>query len=67
MKKEKITVEKLAVMIQKGFKETATKTDIKEVTKRLDKIENTLLEKHEENIRYLKERGRKLENALAIE
>jgi hypothetical protein len=42
MVQTKITTEKLAEMINEGFKTTATKDDIKEVTTRLDRIEYLL-------------------------
>ena len=67
---------KLALMIGKGFfdidkkfEQMDKKIDLgfEKVNGRLDKIENILLEKHEEDIKYLKERVGKLEEALAIE
>jgi hypothetical protein len=42
MAQKKITIETLAEMINEGFKTTATKDDIKEVTTRLDPIEHLL-------------------------
>jgi len=36
MAKKNITIDELAVMVQKGFADTATKNDIKDVNKRLD-------------------------------
>jgi hypothetical protein len=42
MAQKKITIETLAEMINEGFKTTATKDDIKEVTTRLDRIEYLL-------------------------
>jgi hypothetical protein len=42
MAQKKITIETLAEMINEGFKTTATKDDIKEVTMRLDRIEHLL-------------------------
>lgn len=71
MIKKNITIETLAVMVQKGFNETAQKSEMdlgfKEVNKRLDKIENVLIRQHSEEIEYLKKRVSKLEDALAIE
>jgi hypothetical protein len=42
MAQKKITIETLAEMINEGFKTTAAKDDIKEVTTRLDRIEHLL-------------------------
>jgi hypothetical protein len=42
MAQKKITIETLAEMINEGFKTTATKDNIKEVTTRLDRIEHLL-------------------------
>jgi hypothetical protein len=42
MAQKKITIETLAEMINEGFKTTATKDDIKEVTTHLDRIEHLL-------------------------
>jgi archaellum component FlaC len=36
MVKKNITIDELAVMVQKGFADTATKNDIKDINKRLD-------------------------------
>jgi len=62
-----VTIEDLAVMVQKGFTDVtekmATKLDMeagfKEVNERLDKLQNDKIEK-------LEERMQKIENALAI-
>jgi len=82
MKNRNITTDQLASMVQKGFNDVTTKmatkfemeSEFKEVNKRfdnidkrLDRIEHTILEKHDDEIKYLKERVSKLENALAIE
>jgi len=40
MAEKKMTIETLAEMINEGFKTTATKDDIKEVTTRLDRNEH---------------------------
>lgn len=82
-KSEKITIEKLAGMVQRNFNnaEKKTETSFKGIEKRLDgvnkrfddmdkrfdKIENILLQRHEDEIKYLKERLRVVENALNIE
>lgn len=57
-----------------GTNNMATKVEMKEVNKRLDKVDNrlgriedVLLEKHDEEIKSLKARVRILENALGIE
>jgi chromosome segregation ATPase len=41
MKEEKeITIEDLAVMVQKGFSETAKKTDIERLEKKIDNVDS---------------------------
>ena len=82
MKNKNITIDKLATMVQKGFNDVtdkmATKLEMEagfkkvskrfdNIDKRLDRIEHTILEKHADEIKYLKERVSKLEEALAIE
>ena len=63
MKSKKITIEDLAVMVQKGFEETSKKSEMeagfRDVNKRLDRIENILIKQHEQRIS-------RLEEALAI-
>ena len=63
MENEKITIDGLAVMIKKGFDETAKKTDVDKrfdrIESRLDRIEETLLKNHEARIK-------RLEDALAV-
>jgi hypothetical protein len=44
MAQTKITIEKLAEMINEGFKSTASKEDIQRVEVRLDRIEHLLIE-----------------------
>lgn len=70
-KGEKITLDQLARMVKKGFDETAKKSEMSlsfaKVNKRLDRIENSLIKKHSEEIKYIKERLVKLEAALAID
>ncbi len=39
MAKKSVTIEKLARMVEKGFRQTAAKTDIQRVEKRLDNLE----------------------------
>jgi hypothetical protein len=67
------TIDQLAVMIQEGFKSTATKEDIKAVTTRLDgidsqldRIENLLLAEQKRKIEDLKKRMKRLEDTLAV-
>ena len=75
MAKENITIDDLAIMVQKGFAETATKAELiavkdemkegfKKVNERLDKIEDVLIEKHDQRISYLEQRVRELGTAL---
>jgi hypothetical protein len=66
-------VEKLALMINEGFKATATKEDLKAVTtrldgidSRLDRIEHLLLAKQEQRLNDLETRMKRLEDALAV-
>jgi hypothetical protein len=77
MAQTKITIEKLAEMINEGFKSTASKEDISElrgemnqqfgeVRSRLDRIEHLLLEDQNRKIENLETRMKKLEDALAV-
>ena len=66
MAQTKITIEKLAEMINEGFKSTASKEDIQRVEVRLDRIENLLIEEQRRKIEHLETRMKKLEDALAI-
>lgn len=63
MEGEKITIEDLAVMVKRGFDETAKQSEVNKrfdrIETRLNDIENTLLKNHEERIK-------RLENALAV-
>jgi hypothetical protein len=63
-------IDKLALMINEGFKTTATKDDLTAVedrlTTRLDRIENLLLAEQKREIEDLKKRMKRLEDALAI-
>jgi hypothetical protein len=60
------TIEKLAAMINKGFKSTASKEDIQRVEVRLDSIENLLIEEQRRKIENLEMRMKKREDALAV-
>jgi len=77
MAQTKITIEKLAEMINEGFKTTASKEDIKEVKQDMTalrsemkvgcgRIENLLIEEQRRKIENLETRMKKLEDALAI-
>ena len=66
MTQTKITIEKLAEMINEGFKSTASKEDIQRVEVRLDRIEHLLIEEQRRKIENLETRMKKLEDALAI-
>ncbi len=74
-KSGKITIDQLAGMVQKGFGEVTTKMatksemslGFKKVNIRLGRIEGSLIKKHSDEIKYIKERLVKLEEALAIE
>jgi hypothetical protein len=77
MAETKITIEKLAAMINKGFKSTASKEDINavadELTTRLDsietrlgRIENLQLAEQKPEIADLQKRMQRLEDALAV-
>jgi hypothetical protein len=63
-------IDKLALMINEGFKTTASKEDMTamegRLTTRLDKIENLLLAKQEQRLNDLETRMKKLEDALAV-
>jgi hypothetical protein len=66
MAQTKITIEKLAEMINEGFKSTASKEDIQRVEVRLDRIEHLLMEEQKRKIENLETRMKKLEDALAV-
>ncbi len=67
---KKITIDDLAIMVQKGFEETAKKADIDkrfdEVDKRFDRIENILLKQHSDRIEKLELEMMRLKEALVI-
>jgi hypothetical protein len=71
------TIDDLARMINEGFKSTASKDDLKAleervntrfdgIDSRLDRIENLLLAEQKREIEDLKQRMKKLEDALAV-
>jgi hypothetical protein len=70
MKKKNITIDDLAVMVQKGFEETSKKEEVNrrfdDVGKRFDKIEKLILTDHLERIEKLEEQVKELRGLLAI-
>lgn len=70
MKKKNITIEDLAVMVQKGFQETAKKSEMdfgfEQVGKRFDKIEKLILADHKERIEKLEAQVKELKELFAI-
>jgi len=62
MATKKITIDDLAIMVQKGFNETAKKAD---VDKRFDRIES-ILNKHDVRIEKLEVDVRNLKEALVV-
>ena len=63
-KDKKITIDKLALMIGKGF--VGVDKKLESMDKKLDRIENVLIKQHSEEIDNLKKRMYRLEEALAI-
>jgi hypothetical protein len=66
MAKPTITIDHLAKMINEGFKTTASKEDITAINVRLDRIETQLMEEQKREIEDLKQRMKRLEDALAV-
>lgn len=77
MKKKNITIEDLAIMVQKGFEETAKKTEVnlqfkginlqfKEVNERLERIEKLILTEHKRRIERLETEVKELKELLMI-
>lgn len=77
MANKRITIDDLAGMVQKGFngvdknfKNTASKTDVlnleKKMDKRFDKVEKILIEKQNRKIERLESRVDYLENILSL-
>ena len=60
------TIDDLARMINEGFKTTATKEGIKAIDVRLDRIAHLLLAEQKREIEDLKQRMKRLEDALAV-
>ncbi len=71
MKEKKITIEKLAEMVQKGFtnieNRMATKVDMEEGFKNVNEKLDSAIEKHNEETRGLREKVKVLQDALATE
>ena len=61
---EDITLERLAVMIGKGFAHNDTRFDA--IESRLGRIENLLMEEPKRELENLKARVKRLEDALAV-
>ena len=69
----KISIEQLAGMVQKGFQETASKGDIRDLredmrsmAKKLDRIENRILEEHAHRINLLEDDMKRLKDAMQV-
>jgi len=64
------TIDQLAEMIHEGFKTTASKEDIKELRTEMqagfERIEHLLLAEQKREIEDLKQRMKRLEDALAV-
>ena len=74
MKNKNVTIDDLAIMVQKGFndvtKEMATKSELfsmkSEMNKRFDKIEKLILSDHRERIEKLEFEVKELKDLLAF-
>jgi len=70
MKRKNITIDDLARMIQKGFLETAKKTEVNKrfdtVENRLERIEKLLIAEHRRRIEKLEIDVRELKELLAV-
>ena len=77
MENNNVTTEELARMIQKGFDETAKKSDTNQefkgmnqrfdrIDKRLDRIEDILIKNHQTRIEKLEFDMKELREALAL-
>jgi len=73
--KKSITIDDLAIMVAKGFEETAKQSDMdkkfeevdkrfNEMDKRFDRIENILIKQHSDKIENLERRVAQLETAF---
>lgn len=66
MSKKKMTLEDLAIMVQQGFEDTASKADVERLEQRLDRIENILLAGHDRRIEKLEDTVRQLMTAVKL-
>jgi hypothetical protein len=70
MKDKTTTIDDLALMINEGFKTTATKEDVvalrSEMTAGFERIEHLLLAEQKREIEELQTRMKRLEDALAV-
>lgn len=73
MAKKNITTDDLAVMVKKGFDETAKKrdldllrVDVHDIKERVENIEHLLLKQHSFKIQDLEKRMRRMEDLLAM-
>lgn len=77
MASKKMTIEDLAVMVQRGFEETATKGELADfreevnerfdgIDQRLEKIENILIAGHDRRIERLEDSMRQVLTAVKI-
>lgn len=69
MAKKNITIDDLAVMVQKGFAETATKVELKslenKIDERFDKMEKVVLASHQKRIEKLEAEVKELREMFA--
>ncbi|MFA5169670.1 MAG: hypothetical protein WC420_02975 [Candidatus Paceibacterota bacterium] len=77
MKKKDITIDELAMMVQRGFNETAKKSEMDQrfdgvdrrldkVEKRLDRIEKLIFADHKERIERLEMQVKELKELIAF-
>lgn len=66
----KVTIDELALMVAKGFEETAKAREVNirfdAVEKRLERIENLLIEEHRRRIERLESEMKEVRDALAM-
>lgn len=67
---ENVTIEELARMVAKGFEETAKAQEVNSrfdaVEKRLERIENLLIQEHRRRIERLESEMKEVRDALAM-
>ncbi|OGM12020.1 hypothetical protein A2V80_01775 [Candidatus Woesebacteria bacterium RBG_16_39_8b] len=70
MKKKEITIDDLARMVQKGFLETAKKTEVDKrfdrIDNKLENIEKVLIAEHRRRIEKLEANVKELRELLAV-